>query len=246
MFNVNDTVGRAIAGGIIFTVLSVSGRIVASYLEKIRPNGILRSWLGEIGSDARWLGFGVGLTIGVGYALAPWWSWVTAIAKFLVWFQVILFVALCLVAFVSVSAVAVSKSVQSSPQLNNRDKTNYLTFIPVAASVVKLVMWAFSFVALLAVNGIDITPILNISAVALAIFGFAGQDSLKDILSTIKIFWDRILYVGTVVKYPGQRQGVVTSITLWNTTIKLDGEVNAFFVVANRDINKIVVLSHPL
>ncbi len=246
MFNVNDTVGRAIAGGTIFTVLSVSGRVIASYLEKIRPNGILRSWLGEIGSDARWLGFGVGLTIGVGYALAPWWIWVIAIAKLLVWFQLILFVALSLVAFVSGSAIAVSKSVQDNPQLNNRDKTNYLTFIPVASSVVKLVLWVFSFVALLAVNGIDITPILNISAVALAIFGFAGQDSLKDILSTIKIFWDRILYVGTIIKYPGQRQGTVVSITLWNTTIRLDGEPETFFVVANRDINKIVIVSHPL
>jgi small-conductance mechanosensitive channel len=67
---------------------------------------------------------------------------------------------------------------------------------------------------LLATNGIDITPILNIGAATLAIFGFAGQDSLKDILATIKIFWDRILYVGTVVKFPGQKQGIVTSIIL--------------------------------
>ncbi|MBW4666445.1 MAG: mechanosensitive ion channel family protein [Cyanomargarita calcarea GSE-NOS-MK-12-04C] len=246
MISVHDAIRRAIVGGLVFSVLSVLGRIVGGRIEKTNPVGVLRSWLAEIGSDLRWLGFGLGATIGLGYAIAPWWGWTFPVAKFFVWFQIILFVALSLVAFVSVSAGFVSRSVQDNPQLNNRDKTNYLTFIPVAASVIKLFVWVFSFVALLAVNGIDITPILNISAVALAIFGFAGQDSLKDILSTIKIFWDRILYVGTVVKYPGQRQGTVTSITLWNTTIRLDGESDAFFIVANRDINKIIILSHPL
>jgi|GEM_PF-7072602 small-conductance mechanosensitive channel len=243
----DDTLKRAIVGGIIFTVLSVSGKLIGTRLERVTPVNLIHSWLSEIGSDVRWFGFGVGSVAGVAYAITPYWKHTYAIAYFLVTFQIILFSALAMVALVSVGAIALSKIVRNNIQLNNRDKTNYLTFIPVAASIIKLVLWVCGFVILLATNGIDITPILNIGAVTLAIFGFAGQDSLKDILATIKIFWDRILYVGTVVKFPGQKQGTVTSITLWNTTIKidLDGQ-DAHFIVANRDINKIIVISHPL
>ncbi len=242
---INSAIQRSLLGILIFIVSSVAGRIIGTRLGRVRPEGVLRAWLAEIGSDVRWLGMGLGVAIGLGWALIPYWQYTFLVAKFLVWLQLILFIALSLVALVSVSAITVSGAVQVNPALNNRDKRNYLTFIPVAASVIKLVLWVCSFVTLLAVNGVDITPILNISAVVLAIFGFAGQDSLKDILSTVKIFTDRILYVGTVIKFPGQKQGTVISITLWNTTIKLDGEPESFFVVANRDINKIVIISHP-
>jgi hypothetical protein len=100
MISVHDTIRRVIVGGLIFSVLSVFGKVIGGRIERVSPTGILRSWLAEIGSDFRWLGLGLGATIGLGYAIAPWWDWAFPVAKFFVWFQVILFVALSLVAFV--------------------------------------------------------------------------------------------------------------------------------------------------
>jgi small-conductance mechanosensitive channel len=161
-------------------------------------------------------------------------------------FQVFLFVALAGVAFISIASKVLEERIKDMEDLSPRDKVNYLTFIPVAASIIKMVLWVCSLIGLLGVSGFDISPILNLGAVIFAVFGIAGQDSIKDVLSTVKIFWDRVLYVGSVVKFPGMKQGTVVSITLWNTKVLLDGEPKTYYLIANRDVNKLIIISHPL
>jgi small-conductance mechanosensitive channel len=233
----------AIAGGVVLGAF-IAGRLVKKMLEGVRGEGLVFLWLREVGSDVFWLVSGVGIWGGVAIAVSE--VRVYAIARFLVLFQVFLFVALAGVAFISIASKVLEERIKDMEDLSPRDKVNYLTFIPVAASIIKMVLWVCSLIGLLGVSGFDISPILNLGAVIFAVFGIAGQDSIKDVLSTVKIFWDRVLYVGSVVKFPGMKQGTVVSITLWNTKVLLDGEPKTYYLIANRDVNKLIIISHPL
>jgi small-conductance mechanosensitive channel len=154
------------------------------------------------------------------------------------------------IAFTETAAPHFSRIITRS-QMNQIDKRNALTLIPLSASSAKVIIYILAFIFGLGAFGVDISPLLNMSTVAIAIFGFAGAETFKDILASLKIFIDRLYYVGSIVevstdglcKYEGQLKGTITKITLFNTTIQLEKSAtfSKSLTVANGAIRSIIV-----
>lgn len=122
-----------------------------------------------------------------------------------------------------------------------RDK-KFNTYIRLFNSVTKYLFLITLLIVVLKINGVNITSILTGVGVLGVIFGFAVQDSLKDIVKGIDIIADSYYHVGDVIKFDGYT-GVVISIGLKTTKIE-DIYQKSVVTISNRNIEKVEVLSH--
>ena len=96
-------------------------------------------------------------------------------------------------------------------------------------------------IALMQLNGINVTGMITSLGVISIIVGLALQDFLKDIIMGIHILGDKFFEVGDVVRYQGV-EGEVISFNIRTTKIKLV-DYNEVMTISNRNISEITVLA---
>ena len=109
--------------------------------------------------------------------------------------------------------------------------------------------WVFVFivlVALLQLNGINVTGLVTGLGVVSIIVGFALQDFLRDIIMGAHIMTDKFFEVGDVVRYDTAEgktvEGEVISFKIRTTKIRLV-DYQEVMTISNRNIDEITVLS---
>jgi small-conductance mechanosensitive channel len=219
---------------------------VGKRLERITRKDLLSLWLSEIGSDVRLYGFLSSTLISIGiisdmYIDGLYKPLITGIKII-----VSLWIFLGLIAFIEVAEKYLKSNIINS-NVSEIDKRNYLTLIPVAASIFKVFSYGFISLSVLSSLGVDIAPILNIGAIGLGALMFAGSETIKDILATLKFFLSRKLYVGSYVKINGFKPGYVTRITIIDTwiTTKLSDGSELIQIIGNGSIQTIIILQPP-
>lgn len=124
----------------------------------------------------------------------------------------------------------------------NKKGKKYNTYIKLLKSLSRYVFIITLIFVLLKINGVNITSIVTGVGVAGIIFGFAIQDSLKDIIKGFDIITDSYYRVGDVIKVEGYT-GVVLAIGLKTTRLEDIYQKN-IVSISNRNIEKVEVLSH--
>lgn len=120
--------------------------------------------------------------------------------------------------------------------ISEKDRSITLTLIPIVGSILRYLNFSLSFLTILHIWGVNITPVLSGTAIALAVFGFAGQSVLQDLLGFGTLIIDRPFYVGSEIEFVfdfGAERGFVKEITLRNTVI--ENEAGYLFYIPNRD-----------
>jgi small-conductance mechanosensitive channel len=202
----------------------------------------LSLWLSEIGSDVRIYGLFSSTFV---YILSISNIYFKGASKYVFGFTKViisLWVFLGIIAFIEVSEKYFKNKIIIS-NMSEIDKRNFLTLIPVSASIFKVISYAFVSLSILSSVGVNIAPILNVGAIALGILMFAGSETIKDILATLKFFLSRKLYVGSYVKINNFKPGYVTRITIIDTWVesRLNGrEITQ--IIGNGSIHTIVII----
>lgn len=121
---------------------------------------------------------------------------------------------------------------------NKISKTVYAKGITkTGKNIVKAVLFFIALIAILQVNGINVTGVVASLGIVSAIVGLALQDFLKDIVMGVHIASDKFFSVGDVVRYK-EKEGIVASFTLKTTKIvALDDK--SIISVCNRNIEEI-------
>ena len=124
-----------------------------------------------------------------------------------------------------------SKIMQKILRLEKGNRKNPLqvkrekTIINLIKSILKYIIVAITFLAILSIYGINTTSIIASLGIAGAILGLAFQDTLKNLLSGIAIIFDNHYMQGDVVTINGFR-GEVIELGLQTTKLKsYNGEV---------------------
>lgn len=106
-----------------------------------------------------------------------------------------------------------------------------------AKRLLKLLLSVVAIIAILQVNGINVTGVVTSLGIVSAIVGLALQDLLKDIVMGVHIASDKFFSVGDVVRYK-DTEGIVASFTLKTTKIvALDDK--SIVSICNRNIEEI-------
>lgn len=106
-----------------------------------------------------------------------------------------------------------------------------------AKRVLKLLLTVVAVIAILQVNGINVTGVVASLGIVSAIVGLAIQDFLKDLVMGVHIASDKFFSVGDVVRYK-DKEGIVASFTLKTTKIvALDDK--SVISICNRNIEEI-------
>ncbi|MBM6989915.1 MAG: mechanosensitive ion channel family protein [Mobilibacterium timonense] len=105
---------------------------------------------------------------------------------------------------------------------------------------VEVIVWTLVIMALLQMNGINITSLIAGVGVAGAIVGLAMQDLFKDIIMGFHIVSDKAFKYGDVVTINGY-EGVVVSFTLLATQVR-DLNSGNLVTICNRDISTTAVV----
>ena len=242
--------------GLNFWFILISSAIVATHLflllilDKIIlnnfPRNILTDWLREIKSD-----------IFIFSKLMIFFFGLNPVAKILIKNQnklidklttsvnsilLYTFFLLISIALISVVDTYSERFISNSPRISEIDKRNFLTAIPILASIVKIFMYACYTILFMSALDIDTRPFLNIGAIILAALSFAGSDTIKSIIYTIKIFMTRRYYVGSILKINDLPIGQVVRITIFDTTIADIENKEHTYIIDNCDIKIIKVI----
>ena len=118
----------------------------------------------------------------------------------------------------------------------------YNTYIKLFRSITRYVFIITLIFVLLKINGVNITSIVTGVGVMGIIFGFAIQDSLKDIIKGLDILTDSYYHVGDVIKVDGYT-GTVLAIGLKTTRLE-DVYQKNIISISNRNIEKVEIVSH--
>lgn len=118
------------------------------------------------------------------------------------------------------------------------------TLAQVIYHILKYVVIFGAFLLLLQALGVNVSGIFAGLGLFSVIVGLALQEALKDIIMGIHILSDRFFSVGDAVLFNGT-EGIVTAFTIRTTRIRMldDGSVH---VICNRNIDKIILLSHQM
>lgn len=118
------------------------------------------------------------------------------------------------------------------------------TYLKMARSLVRWLMIIIIILALLQVNGVNITSLLAGLGIGAIIAGLALQDAFKDIIMGFNLIVDDYFAVGDVVEY-NKHRGVVLELALKVTKIRSikDGGI---YTIANRNITEAYVVSRQL
>ncbi len=116
------------------------------------------------------------------------------------------------------------------------------TYIKLTRSLIRYIFILVTCLALLQINGIDVSSVLAGVGILGVIFGLAIQDWLKDIIRGSSILSDNYFSVGDIVKY-NDVEGKVLVIGLKSTKIQ-DLKTGYIKTVANRKIEEIDLVSN--
>ena len=120
---------------------------------------------------------------------------------------------------------------------SNKGKTYY----KLLKSIIRYFFIFITILILMQINGINISSVIAGVGIFGAIFGFAIQDLLKDLIRGSTILSDEYFHVGDIVKYK-EIEGKVILIGLKSTKIQ-DLSTNNIISIANRNIEEIQVVS---
>lgn len=220
---------------------------VGKKLERLNRTDLLSLWLVEIGSDIRLYGSLSLSLVALGLIVETYIKGSSRYVFILMELVLSVWIFLIFIAFIETSEKYFKYRIL---QLNllEIDKRNYSTLIPVAASILKVLAYATIVLSFLHILGVDIRPILNVGAIGLAALMYAGSETIKDILATLKFFLTRKLYVGSYVKINNFKPGIVVRITIIDTWIEsnLDSGGRIIQIVNNGSIQTVVYLDPPL
>ena len=152
--------------------------------------------------------------------------------------DLVLIVAVILLLITSAAYRRSSRKIQASP-LKDRQ-----TLLRVGFDALKALIIIGAVVIIMQSNGIDVSGLLTSLGIVSVVVGLALQDPLRDIIMGIHLLADRFFIVGDVVEFSGV-VGVVEVMNLQTTKIR-ELETGSIFVLCNRDINQVKVLSGVL
>ena len=111
-------------------------------------------------------------------------------------------------------------------------------------SIFRYVILLLTILALLQINGVNVSSMLAGVGILSVIIGFAVQDVLKDIIKGFDIISDKYFQVGDIIKYK-EIEGKVLTIGLKTTKIE---DVRSFntISIANRNIEQVEVVSNSI
>ena len=118
------------------------------------------------------------------------------------------------------------------------------TYIKLFNNILKYILIILTVLAIMQVNGINVSSLIAGLGLASAIAGLALQDALKDIIMGVNIIVDDYFSVGDVVRINGV-EGKVIEVGLKTTKIR-DIYTNDTFVIANRNIGEATNISTQL
>lgn len=232
-----------------FTLTFALNRLGRFFERFTQKQNLLNMWLSEIGSDIRIYGPASAAFLTIAYIAtiySVYLSWLLSISLISARFTAVVWLVMILIALVESAAPYYQQIVEQAP-VNERDKRNMLTLIPIAASALKILIYIAAFILGVGATGINITPFLNITTVLVALLGLAGTQTVQDVFASFKIFIDRVYYVGSIIeigadgicKYEGKLRGRVIKITLFKTFIQLDD--NQLLTIDNGVIRSVIV-----
>ncbi len=108
--------------------------------------------------------------------------------------------------------------------------------------IVRAMIVISCIMALLAINGINISGIAAAIGIMATAVAFAVKDSLQDIFAGFTIMTDKYFSVGDAVEFDG-KDGIVVSFSIRTTKIEFLDD-RSVMSVANRHITKIKKLTH--
>lgn len=118
------------------------------------------------------------------------------------------------------------------------------TYMKLFNNIIKYILIILTVLAIMQVNGINVSSLVAGLGLASAIAGLALQDALKDIIMGVNIIVDDYFAVGDVVKI-NNVEGKVIEVGLKTTKLK-DIITNDTFVIANRNIGEATNISTQL
>lgn len=118
---------------------------------------------------------------------------------------------------------------------------NYKTAQHVAFDIARIVFIFIVVIALMQLNGINVSGMVASLGIISIIVGLALQDFLKDIIMGTHILADKFFQIGDVVRYNGQ-EGEVIDFNIRTTKIRLV-DYQEVMTISNRNISEIIVLA---
>lgn len=118
------------------------------------------------------------------------------------------------------------------------------TYMKLFNNIIKYILIILTVLAIMQVNGVNVSSLVAGLGLASAIAGLALQDALKDIIMGVNIIVDDYFAVGDVVKI-NNVEGKVIEVGLKTTKLK-DIITNDTFVIANRNIGEATNISTQL
>ncbi len=123
---------------------------------------------------------------------------------------------------------------------SNKTDTYYKLFKSINRYLLIIVL----ILVILKINGVNISSMVTGVGIVGIFFGFAIQDSLKDIIKGFDIITDAYYKVGDVVRIDNYT-GLVISIGIKTTKLE-DIYENNIISISNRNIEKVEILSHMI
>jgi len=111
-------------------------------------------------------------------------------------------------------------------------------------NVTKYFLIAMCILAILQINGINVSSAIAGLGIASVIVGLALQDALKDIIMGVNIISENFFRVGDIVKI-GEYSGKVTNLSLKSTEL-VNGEEGYELHICNRNIDRVLVYNDIL
>ncbi len=142
----------------------------------------------------------------------------------------------------------ISKRMMKRMLGKNKNNTNLdkrkRTYIKLINNILKYVILVIVCMAVLQVNGVNVSSIVAGLGVVSVIAGLALQDAFKDIIMGFNIIVDNYFSVGDILKI-GDMQGKVIELGLKVTKLK-DVNNGNILVIANRNISQALNISNQL
>lgn len=102
---------------------------------------------------------------------------------------------------------------------------------------IKVSIFLLLVLAILQINGVNVTSLIAGVGVASAVIGLALQDFLKDIIMGIHIMMDDFYQIGDLVKYEDE-EGIVEAFNLRSTKLRSIGSGD-LITICNRNVSKV-------
>ena len=130
----------------------------------------------------------------------------------------------------------------SQDNLGAQASSQRKTIAHVMTSVLKAVLLLGAIIAILQVNGFNVTTLVTSVGVLTAVIGFAFQDAIKDVICGLYILADHYFVVGDVVRYNGI-EGEVIRMSIRSTKIK-DIDKDNIVTISNRQFSEATKVSN--